>query len=82
MDDGFPRLRIFNTCTNLIKELPNLRIKDGTDDVVKENDHASDALRYAIMSRMPHPLLEEDDEDLLSHRERLVKRIIERAGLA
>lgn len=63
MDDGFPRLRIFNTCTNLIRELPSLRIKDGTDDVEKENDHACDALRYAIMSRMPEPTEDEQEEE-------------------
>jgi PBSX family phage terminase large subunit len=79
MEDGKPRLRIFNTCPNLIRELPSLRIKDGTDDVEKENDHAADALRYAIMSRMPHPVPaeEEDDGDL---RARLARRALERAS--
>lgn len=64
MEDGFPRLRIFNTCENLIRELPSAQIKDGTDDIDKDkgNDHALDALRYAIMSRQPHPE-EEDEED-------------------
>jgi hypothetical protein len=80
MPDGYPRLRFFNTCPNLIKELPNLRIKDGTDDIVKENDHAVDALRYAIMSRSPSPEAE-DDDDALSPRELAIKRILERAGV-
>ena len=53
--DGGPRLRIFDRCENLIRELPNLRIKEGTDDVEKEYDHAADALRYGIMSRPQTP---------------------------
>lgn len=81
MADGYPRLRIFNTCTNLIKELPNLRIKEGTDDIVKENDHAADAMRYAIMSRMPSPERAEDEEDMSDMRQVIVNRILSRAGL-
>lgn len=79
MKDGFPRLRIFSTCENLIRELPSARIKDGTDDIEKENDHALDALRYAIMTRMPTPILEEDEEDLDPH-ERTARRLFERAS--
>ena len=60
--DGLPRLRIFNTCPDLIRELPSAKIKDGTDDIEKENDHSLDALRYAIMSRMPAPEEPEDEE--------------------
>lgn len=55
--DGGPRLRVFASCENLIRELPNLRIKEGTDDVEKEYDHAADALRYAIMSRPTTPVM-------------------------
>ena len=77
MEDGLPRLRIFSSCRNLIKEIPNARIKDGTDDIEKENDHCLDALRYAIMSRMPHPERDEEEDDL-SLRERYARRRIER----
>lgn len=80
MDDGYPRLRIFSTCKNLIRELPNLRIKEGTDDVEKENDHACDALRYAISSRMPHPLEEKEEEEPEDRREAYAKRLLERAN--
>lgn len=78
MKDGYPRLRIFSTCPKLIEELPNLKIKDGTDDVEKERDDASDALRYAIMSRMPVPI-REDEEEELPLREQMVRNIIERS---
>jgi PBSX family phage terminase large subunit len=57
-----PRLRFFRGyAAPLIKELPSLRLKDGTDDVLKANDDASDALRYALMSRQPAPRQEEPD---------------------
>lgn len=78
MQDGQPRLRIFNTCTNLLEELPSLKVKDGTDDVEKEHDDASDALRYAIMSRMPTPSREEEEEEL-PLRDQIVNSILERA---
>jgi len=82
MEDGYPRLRIFDTCENLIKELPNMRIKEGTDDVVKENDHAVDALRYAIMSRSPNPMEPDEDDSLSSHRDLMIRNILERAGVS
>lgn len=78
MHDGFPRLRIFNTCPNLIRELPSAKIKDGTDDIEKENDHALDALRYAIMSRMPAPEPEEEEEK--PYLERVLDERLNRAN--
>lgn len=77
--DGKPRLQIFSRCENLIREIGSLKIKPGSDDVEKEHDHACDALRYAIMSRMPTPLLpEEEDLDPYS-RDAIAQRIIEQA---
>jgi len=56
---GRPRLQIFNTCPNLIKELQGLPLsKTNPEDVdTHAADHAYDALRYLIMSRprMDHP---------------------------
>ena len=56
---GRPRLQIFNTCTNLIKELQGLPLsKSNPEDVDTHSpDHAYDALRYLIMSRprLDHP---------------------------
>ena len=50
---GNPRLRVFNTCTNLVRTLPTLPIsKTNSEDVdTKTEDHAYDALRYMVMSR-------------------------------
>jgi hypothetical protein len=56
---GRPRLQIFNTCVNLIKELQALPLsKSNPEDVdTHAADHAYDALRYLLMSRprMDHP---------------------------
>ena len=50
---GRPRLQIFNTCPNLIRELQGLPLdKNNPEDVdTHAPDHAYDALRYLIMSR-------------------------------
>ena len=50
---GRPRLQIFNTCPNLIRELQSIPLsKNNPEDVdTNASDHAYDALRYLIMSR-------------------------------
>ena len=58
-DTGRPKVQIFNSCPNLIKELQGLPLsKSNPEDVdTHAADHAYDALRYMIMSRprMDHP---------------------------
>jgi hypothetical protein len=48
-----PRLKIFSTCTNLIRTLASIPTsKTNPEDVdTKADDHAYDALRYMIMTR-------------------------------
>jgi hypothetical protein len=48
-----PQLIIFNTCTNLIREITNIPMKKTDNEDVDTNaeDHAYDALRYLLMSR-------------------------------
>ena len=59
-ENGRPRLQIFNTCPNLIRELQSIPLsKTNPEDVdTHASDHAYDALRYMIMSRprMESPL--------------------------
>ena len=52
-DYGEPRLRIFSTCTNLVRTLPTIPLsKTNSEDVdTKAEDHAYDALRYMCMNR-------------------------------
>jgi hypothetical protein len=48
-----PRLVFFNTCTNLISQLPIIPLdKRNPEDIdTKSEDHLYDALRYGVMSR-------------------------------
>jgi hypothetical protein len=48
-----PRMVFFNTCTNLISQLPSLPLdKTNPEDVdTKAEDHLYDALRYGVMTR-------------------------------
>ena len=50
---GRPKLQIFNSCPNLIRELQSIPLdKSNPEDVdTHAPDHAYDALRYLIMSR-------------------------------
>ena len=50
---GSPRLVFFNTCTNIISQLPAIPLdKRNPEDVdTKSEDHLYDALRYGIMTR-------------------------------
>ncbi len=52
-NEGNPGIRIFKTCTNLIRTLPTIPLsKTNSEDVdTKADDHAYDALRYMVMTR-------------------------------
>lgn len=66
---GKPQLFIFDTCPQLIEELTQYKYeelspgqentKNIKESPVKKNDHAVDALRYAVMSRPEAPRLED-----------------------
>lgn len=49
--DGKPRLRIFSTCANLIREIARYRWREGAkkEEPLKQDDHSVDALRYMVM---------------------------------
>jgi len=49
-----PRIRIFSTCQHIIKQLAGIPLsKTNSEDVdTKAEDHAYDALRYMVMTRM------------------------------
>ena len=71
--NGRPRLQIFNTCPNLIKELQSIPLdKRNPEDVdTHAADHAYDALRYLIMSR---PRINNPIDNLRQfHRESIYK---------
>lgn len=52
-ETGRPKMQFFNTCPNIIRELESIPLDPSKPEDVdtKAEDHAYDALRYAIMSR-------------------------------
>lgn len=57
-----PRIIFFNTCKNLISQLPSLPLdKTNPEDVdTKSEDHLYDALRYGVMTRPRSGLFDAD----------------------
>jgi hypothetical protein len=55
-ETNIPNLRIFNTCKQLINELGSLMVDPNNSEDInqKQEDHAFDALKYALSSR-PEP---------------------------
>lgn len=51
--DGRPVLQVFDCCENLIRTIPSLSVSDvNIEDLdTRQEDHAADALRYALTSR-------------------------------
>ena len=77
--DGHPKIYIFNSCKNLIREIKGYRW--GEHDLpVKKDDHALDELRYFVMSRprekaelAPKPTLNDIQKDKLKLARRVRK---------
>ena len=72
--DGKPRIFIFDTCVNLIRELKSYRWGDG-DRPVKTDDHCLDELRYYLMSRPAPPRRAEVKSEIALDKERLIRRV-------
>ena len=68
------RLFIFDCCVNLIKELKTYRWGSG-DVPIKHNDHAIDALRYYLMSRVTAPKKNRSPSEIESDKKMLIKRV-------
>jgi phage terminase large subunit-like protein len=63
--NGKPKLFIFSTCVNMIREMKKYRWEETNNGEASEspkkiNDHAMDELRYYVMSR-PNPFEEEPE---------------------
>lgn len=72
--DGPPRLYIFKSCVNLIRELKSYRWASG-DSPVKKDDHALDELRYYIMSK-PRPATNSVQlTEIQRDKERLMRKL-------
>ena len=71
---GESRIRIFATCTNLIREIKNYWWGDN-DVPIKKDDHALDELRYYIMSRPETPSRSEQKTEVQKHKEKLMQKV-------
>jgi len=72
---GRPRIQLFNTCPNLIRELQSIPLDKRNPEDVDTNapDHAYDALRYLIMSR---PRINDTINQMRQfHRERIYQPV-------
>ncbi len=66
-----PRLYIFSTCRNLIRELKSYRY--GKDDSpVKHDDHALDELRYYLMTKPAATPVPREKGELVRFKEKLI----------
>jgi phage terminase large subunit len=75
--DGDPYWRIFETCSNLTRTLPELiydeiKVEDVSDKV---EDHAPESCRYFLMSRpSPSHELKPKESKIQKHKKRLIKK--------
>ncbi len=80
-----PKLRIFRSCVNLIRCLPQLRFSDLVpEDCAGEPHsvtHAPEALRYALMSREPSSSVKTPGNDFFSEKERRGQNLVEYDGM-
>lgn len=70
-ENGVPRLYVFSTCRNLIREFKSY--KYGPDDTpVKRDDHALDELRYYLMTKPANAPPAREKGELARFKERLM----------
>ena len=72
--DGKSKLYIFNTCTNMIREMKGYRWGYG-DAPVKTDDHSMDELRYYIMSRPENKSPKQEMNIVAREKERLIRNL-------
>ena len=73
---GKPRLYIFSTCVNLIRELKSYRWGAGENDAPKKvDDHALDELRYYIMTKPENSAPKKQKTIIEKDKERLFRII-------
>ena len=71
---GQTKLFIFNTCTNLIREIKSYRWGKG-ESPVKVDDHSMDELRYYIMNRPENKKNKEQLSIIQQEKERQIKSL-------
>ena len=71
---GEVRLKIFSTCTNLIREMKNYWWSEN-DNPIKKDDHCLDELRYYIMSLTESRKEQDEKNQIQRHKEKLMKNL-------
>jgi phage terminase large subunit len=69
-----PKIFIFRSCVNMIRELKSYRYGKG-DRPVKVDDHALDELRYYVASRPEPPKIEEQLSVIGKDKNRLIRQV-------
>ena len=79
-EEGYPLIQIFNTCKHLIRTLPNLTYDESNVEDINSDleDHAYDAIRYALMEnpitpRQHHKPEEIIEDDPLNMHQKVVR---------
>lgn len=73
--NGKPKIYIFRSCANLIRELKTYRFAAG-DHPVKFDDHALDELRYYLMKRPDNAPPVKAKTVLEKNKESLIRRVV------
>ncbi len=73
--DGKPKIYIFKSCINLIKELKSYRWGDG-ENPIKKDDHCLDEMRYYIMTKPENLPPKKEKTQIQKDKERLIRKIM------
>ncbi len=73
--DGKPKIYIFPSCVNLIRELKSYRWGDG-DSPQKKDDHSLDELRYYLMTKPENTPPKKPKTEIQKDKERLYRKIM------
>ena len=73
--DGKPKIYIFASCVNLIRELKSYRWQDN-DLPVKKDDHALDELRYYLMSKPITPSIKSEKTEIQKYKDKLFRKLL------
>jgi phage terminase large subunit-like protein len=71
--EGKPKLYIFSTCVNLIREIKGYRYGEG-ERPIKTDDHALDELRYYISSRPEPKKAAQSVTQIQKDKEKLIRK--------
>ncbi len=73
--NGKPKIFIFKSCTNLIRELKSYRWGEG-ETPRKSDDHALDELRYYLMTKPKNTPPQKPKTEIQKDKERLYRKIL------